>query len=182
MHAMPPIYITFLNRPDVEALALTDDEILAAVEAGLAAQGRGETVIEPRVHLRPAESQRPLQRAARRDRRAARPRRRQGRRRLRRQLQARAARPRWRRCCCSTRARACRGRSSTRAGITDMRTGAVTAIGAKHLARKNSRCSAISARAARPTGTCACSTTCSTSTRSASIRAARRAATPSPRG
>ena len=43
-------------------------------------------------------------------------------------------------------------------------------------------CSAISARAAPPTGTCGCSTTCSTSTRSASIRAGRRAATPSPRG
>ena len=32
---------------------MTDDEILAAVEAGLLAQGRGETVIEPRVHLIP---------------------------------------------------------------------------------------------------------------------------------
>ena len=53
MHAMPPIYITFLNRLDIEALALTDDEIIAAVEDGLAAQGRGETVIEPRMHLVP---------------------------------------------------------------------------------------------------------------------------------
>src|SRR5206468_7630849 len=32
---------------------MTDDEILAAVDAGLRAQGRGETVIEPRVHLVP---------------------------------------------------------------------------------------------------------------------------------
>src|SRR5262245_46227882 len=32
---------------------MTDDEILGAVETGLAAQGRGETVIEPRVHLTP---------------------------------------------------------------------------------------------------------------------------------
>lgn len=48
-----PIYIDFLNGPDIEALAITDDEILDAVEAGLAAQGRGETVIEPRVHLNP---------------------------------------------------------------------------------------------------------------------------------
>ena len=40
-----------------------------------------------------------------------------------------------------------------------MRTGAVTAIGAKHLARKNEpRARATSARAAPPTGTCACST------------------------
>ncbi len=28
----PPIYVTFLNRLDVEALALTDDEILGAIE------------------------------------------------------------------------------------------------------------------------------------------------------
>jgi alanine dehydrogenase len=41
------------RRACVEALALADDEILAAVEAGLAAQGRRETVIEPRVHLVP---------------------------------------------------------------------------------------------------------------------------------
>jgi alanine dehydrogenase len=50
---MPPIYIDYLNRLDVEALALEDAEILAAIEASLAAQGRGETVIEPRVHLQP---------------------------------------------------------------------------------------------------------------------------------
>lgn len=50
---MPPIYITYMNRLDVEALALTDSEIVAAVEAALAAQGRGESVIEPRVHLEP---------------------------------------------------------------------------------------------------------------------------------
>lgn len=51
--AMTPIYITYMNRLDVEALALTDDEILAAIETSLAAQGRGEAVIEPRVHLEP---------------------------------------------------------------------------------------------------------------------------------
>ena len=50
---MPPIYLHYLNAPDVEALALTDDEIIGAVEAGLAAQGRKETVIEPRMHLVP---------------------------------------------------------------------------------------------------------------------------------
>jgi alanine dehydrogenase len=47
------IHLTYLNGPDVEALALADDEILAAVEAALSAQGRKETVIEPRVHLVP---------------------------------------------------------------------------------------------------------------------------------
>jgi len=53
---VPAIDIAYLNGPDVERLALTDDEILAAVEAALAAQGRGETVIEPRVHLVPESS------------------------------------------------------------------------------------------------------------------------------
>jgi ornithine cyclodeaminase len=51
--SLPPLYLTYLNALDVEALALSDDEILAAIEGGLAAQGRGETVIEPRVHLVP---------------------------------------------------------------------------------------------------------------------------------
>ena len=50
---MEEIYLSYLNGPDIAQLAMTDDEILAAVEAGLAAQGRGETVIEPRVHLEP---------------------------------------------------------------------------------------------------------------------------------
>lgn len=48
-----PVYVDFLNGPDIEALALTDDEIIGAIEASLAAQGRGETEIEPRVHLLP---------------------------------------------------------------------------------------------------------------------------------
>lgn len=56
MTAGPRIDIAYLSGPDVERLALTDDEILAAVEAALAAQGRGETVIEPRVHLVPESS------------------------------------------------------------------------------------------------------------------------------
>jgi len=44
---------TFLSAADVEAIALSDDQILAAVEGGLRAQGSGQTVIEPRVHLEP---------------------------------------------------------------------------------------------------------------------------------
>jgi alanine dehydrogenase len=48
-----PLELTYLNGPDVERLALTDDEILDAVEAALRAQGQGETVLEPRVHLKP---------------------------------------------------------------------------------------------------------------------------------
>jgi ornithine cyclodeaminase len=53
---MPPLDLVYLNGPDVEALALTDDEILAAVEGGLRAQGLGQTVVEPRVHLVPETS------------------------------------------------------------------------------------------------------------------------------
>ena len=47
------IDIRYLNYPDVQALQLTDAEILVAVEGGLLAQGRGETTIEPRMHLVP---------------------------------------------------------------------------------------------------------------------------------
>ena len=50
---MHDIHFLYLNGPDIEALELTDDEILDAVEAGLRAQGDGATVIEPRVHLEP---------------------------------------------------------------------------------------------------------------------------------
>ena len=47
------IYVTFLNGPDIAELDLTDQEILHAIETSLAAQGRGEAVIEPRMHLKP---------------------------------------------------------------------------------------------------------------------------------
>ena len=50
---MPPIYIAYLNRLDIEELKITDAEILAAIEAALKSQGLGEAVIEPRVHLEP---------------------------------------------------------------------------------------------------------------------------------
>lgn len=53
---MADINISYLNGPDVERLALSDDEILAAVEQALHAQGSGQTVIEPRVHLIPESS------------------------------------------------------------------------------------------------------------------------------
>ncbi|MBW6424218.1 ornithine cyclodeaminase family protein [Rhizobium sp. XQZ8] len=53
---MDPIYIDYLNAFDIEALDLSNDEILAAIETSLGAQGRGETVIEPRVHLEPDAS------------------------------------------------------------------------------------------------------------------------------
>lgn len=50
---MPDINITYLNGPDIASLNMTNDEILGAVENGLRASGNGETVIEPRVHLVP---------------------------------------------------------------------------------------------------------------------------------
>jgi ornithine cyclodeaminase len=53
---MQSIDITYLNGPDVKALGITDAEILAAVESALRAQGLGKTVIEPRVHLIPESS------------------------------------------------------------------------------------------------------------------------------
>tara|TARA_R110000787_G_scaffold16622_22_gene50686 strand:+ start:25175 stop:26179 length:1005 start_codon:yes stop_codon:yes gene_type:complete len=54
---MQEIYLTYLNGQDVKQLGLTNDEILNAVEAGLKAQGLGQTVIEPRVHLVPETSE-----------------------------------------------------------------------------------------------------------------------------
>lgn len=49
----PPVYFDYLNRFDIEDLALSDAEILAAIEDSLAMQGRGDTEIEPRTHIRP---------------------------------------------------------------------------------------------------------------------------------
>lgn len=50
---MSDIHLTYLNGKDIAQLAMTDAEILAAVEQGLVAQGNGQTVIEPRMHLMP---------------------------------------------------------------------------------------------------------------------------------
>lgn len=52
-HPMPPVYIDFLNRFDVEELRLTNEEIIEAIEHQLRLQGQGHTVIEPRVFLEP---------------------------------------------------------------------------------------------------------------------------------
>jgi alanine dehydrogenase len=46
------IELTYLNGLDISRLDPSDASILDAVEEGLRAQGRGEAVIEPRVHLR----------------------------------------------------------------------------------------------------------------------------------
>ncbi|MGB1256150.1 MAG: hypothetical protein ACPG51_09795, partial [Thiolinea sp.] len=50
---MTAVYIDYLNRFDIEECALTDDEILTAIESSLAMQGRDETSIEPRMHIHP---------------------------------------------------------------------------------------------------------------------------------
>jgi ornithine cyclodeaminase len=50
---MARLTLTYLSGPDIERLAITDGEILAAVEDCLRAQGEGRTVLEPRVHLKP---------------------------------------------------------------------------------------------------------------------------------
>jgi alanine dehydrogenase len=50
---MQPVYIDYLNALDIEAVGISNEEILAAVEGGLIAQGNGEVVVEPRVHLEP---------------------------------------------------------------------------------------------------------------------------------
>lgn len=53
---MKPVYIDYLNAFDIDSLALTDAEILGAIEKSLTAQGNNQTVIEPRVHLEPDAS------------------------------------------------------------------------------------------------------------------------------
>ena len=50
---MADIEIEYLGGPQIKALKLTDQEILDAVEQALVAGGNAETVIEPRVHLKP---------------------------------------------------------------------------------------------------------------------------------
>ena len=50
---MSGLQLTYLSGDAIARLALPDERLLAAVESVLAAQGRGETVLEPRVHLFP---------------------------------------------------------------------------------------------------------------------------------
>jgi ornithine cyclodeaminase len=47
------IHLRFLSGPDIDGLAVTRADVLTAVEDVVAAHGRGETVFEPRVHLVP---------------------------------------------------------------------------------------------------------------------------------
>jgi alanine dehydrogenase len=48
-----PVTITWLGGRDIARIELSDEDILAAVEQGLLAQGLRQAVIEPRVHLTP---------------------------------------------------------------------------------------------------------------------------------
>ena len=52
---MTDIEFEYVSGITQDELALSDAEIVEAVEDGLRAQGRGETVIEPRVHIEPGE-------------------------------------------------------------------------------------------------------------------------------
>jgi alanine dehydrogenase len=51
--AGPALTFRFVAGPDVDALDVGRAEILAAVEGAVRAQGEGEVVLEPRVHLAP---------------------------------------------------------------------------------------------------------------------------------
>ena len=53
---MASIELRYLSGLDIKALDMTDAEILEAIEASLSAQGNGETVVEPRMHLIPDAS------------------------------------------------------------------------------------------------------------------------------
>ena len=47
------LWLRFLSGPDINSLGLTHADILTAVEGAVRAHGRGRTVVEPRVHLVP---------------------------------------------------------------------------------------------------------------------------------
>jgi ornithine cyclodeaminase len=47
------LWIRFLSGPDIDALGVTNGEIVAAVEDAVRAHGEGRVVVEPRVHLVP---------------------------------------------------------------------------------------------------------------------------------
>jgi alanine dehydrogenase len=47
------LWLRFLSGPDIDSLGLSNTEIVAAVEEAVRAHGEGRAVIEPRVHLVP---------------------------------------------------------------------------------------------------------------------------------
>jgi alanine dehydrogenase len=48
------LWLRFLSGPDIDSLAIPNAEIVAAVEDAVRAHGEGRVVVEPRVHLIPA--------------------------------------------------------------------------------------------------------------------------------
>jgi alanine dehydrogenase len=51
--SQPSLWIRFLSGPDIDSLGLTSAEIVHAVEGAVRAHGHGRAVLEPRVHLVP---------------------------------------------------------------------------------------------------------------------------------
>jgi alanine dehydrogenase len=49
----PDLWIRFLSGPDIDRLDLTNTQIINAVEGAVLAHGRGRALAEPRVHLTP---------------------------------------------------------------------------------------------------------------------------------
>src|ERR1700722_3805319 len=50
------LWLRFVSGPDVEMLAVSDIDVISAVEHVVAAHARGDTVFEPRTHLVPDSS------------------------------------------------------------------------------------------------------------------------------
>ena len=159
---------------------MTDDEIIAAVEAGLPRRAMAQTVIEPRVHLVPdALRRRAISTCcAATSRRSGSPASRSSA-----TLSTTTSRPALR----------IGGAQPLRSADRHAARHPRRHVAHRHAHRRDdgarrqasraqglARSSAMSARAAPRIGTCGCSTTCSSSTRSACIRAGRRAATRSP--
>ena len=49
----PELWLRFLSGPDIDALGIANADIVAAVEDAVRAHGEGRAVVEPRVHLVP---------------------------------------------------------------------------------------------------------------------------------
>jgi alanine dehydrogenase len=52
-HRPDPLWLRFLSGPDIDSLGLTNADIVAAVEDAVRAHGEGSVVVEPRTHLVP---------------------------------------------------------------------------------------------------------------------------------
>jgi len=47
------LWLRFLSGPDIDALGISNADVVAAVEDAVRAHGDGRVVVEPRVHLVP---------------------------------------------------------------------------------------------------------------------------------